>query len=48
MSSITSLAENLRQVPLEALLIFVALAAMGLAAYAIHAVASTVKERRRD
>ncbi len=48
MPALTAIMDNLKQVPLESLLVFVALAAMGLAAFAIHAVASVVRERRWD
>ena len=45
MQSITTLADHMGQMPLEYLTIFVALAALGLAAFAIHAVLSIAKKR---
>ena len=48
MPALTSIMDSLKQLPFESLLVCVALAAMGLAAFAIHVVASVVRERRRD
>lgn len=47
MQELTTLSTNLERLPLEHLLIILALGAMGLAAFAIHAVLAVVKERGR-
>lgn len=44
--ALTTLTDSLGRLPLEYLAIFVAFGAMGLAAFAIHAVSTAVKERK--
>ncbi len=48
MQDVTTLTDALGRMPLTYLLIFVALAALGVAAYAIHAVFSMAKVRSRQ
>jgi hypothetical protein len=48
METLTDLIKNLANLPTERLLVLVALAAIGLAAFSIHAVFSIAKERKEE
>jgi hypothetical protein len=47
MNSVSQLAKTLGGLPLEYLILFVALSAIGLAAFSIHAICWVVKQRDR-
>lgn len=48
MSSVTDLANNLSNLPTDRLAILLALAAIGLAAFTVHAVISLVKDKKGE